>query len=147
MAVALEDRFWSKVEFNGWDGCWLWTAARKDADSSYGVFKIDGRRVYAHRVAYELLVGPVPSDLTLDHVAAWGCGNPACVNPLHLEAVTIGENGLRGSGFAAVNARKTECPHGHPYDEENTYIDGLGYRHCRACGRAGACRRRAEKRA
>ncbi len=30
---------------------------------------------------------------------------------------------------------KTHCPHGHIYDEANTYRDSRGARHCRACGR------------
>jgi hypothetical protein len=64
------------------------------------------------------------------------CRNPPCVNPDHLEAVTPRENYLRGISPWAVNARKTHCPAGHPYDENNTYVNSKGCRVCRACRRA-----------
>lgn len=131
MAVTLEDRFWSKVSFGGWDGCWLWTGA-PDKDG-YGRYTRQRHR--PHRFAYELLVGPVPEGLVLDHVAAWGCGNPACVNPLHLEPVTTRENILRGTGPTAVNAVATECVNGHPFTEENTGLRPNGWRWCRECSR------------
>jgi hypothetical protein len=86
----------------------------------------------AHRFAYQMLVGPIPEGLTLDHL----CRNTGCCNPEHLEAVTHRDNVLRGVSFAAVNAVKTECPRGHPYDSENTYIvPSTGGRLCRLCQR------------
>ena len=61
------------------------------------------------------------------------------MNPDHLEAVTHRENVLRGQSLAAENVAKTHCPHGHAYDEENTYVKmipgGGRWRICRACGR------------
>lgn len=121
---ALEDRFWPKVDASG--DCWLWTASR--FPDGYGSFSVNGRARGAHRVAYELLVGPIPSGLTLDHL----CRNPSCVNPTHLEPVTDRENVRRGHGPTAVNARKTHCIHGHLLDEQNTYIYPAG-RCCRRC--------------
>ena len=126
------DRFWSKVEFGDWLDCWLWTASRVDG---YGRFRLGGRGsspARAHVVAYELLIGPVPDGLELDHL----CRVPACVNPSHLEAVTHAENCRRGRA-GAHNADKTHCPRGHPYDEENTYWFGPDgkWRDCRACVR------------
>ncbi|MBD3004511.1 hypothetical protein [Streptomyces sp. 5-10] len=44
-------------------------------------------------------------------------------------------NYLRGIGFAAENARKTHCPQGHEYTEENTLIQVNGWRQCRTCNR------------
>lgn len=70
-------------------GCWLWT---RKLSKGYGVLKVNGVRVSAHRTAYELLVGPIPSGLVVDHL----CATSACVNPDHLEAVTIQENSRRG---------------------------------------------------
>lgn len=48
--------------------------------------------IYAHRLSYELFVGPIPDGYELDHL----CRNRGCVNPAHLEAVTHRVNVLRG---------------------------------------------------
>jgi len=72
------------------DECWEW-AGRKDVNG-YGVLDVGGRPVVAHKIGYELIHGPVPTGLELDHL----CRNPPCVNPLHLEAVTHKENISRG---------------------------------------------------
>jgi len=84
----------------------------------------------AHRAVYEALVGPIPKGLSLDHL----CRNRACVNPEHLEPVSLVENVMRGVSPHAVNARKTHCAHGHAFTAENTYMV-RGERVCRACGR------------
>lgn len=78
--------------------CWLWTGPPVGRRREYGQFFVSpGVKVYAHRFAYELLAGPVPDGLTLDHV----CRNTLCVRPSHLEPVTLQENIRR-----AVAARK-----------------------------------------
>lgn len=92
----------------------------------YGYGKIGA--VYAHRQAYERAIGPIPDGMVIDHL----CRVHACVNPEHLEAVSNAENILRGVSPSALNARKTHCPRGHPYDAQNTYRTPRG-RHCRAC--------------
>lgn len=109
-------------------GCMVWQGAH--FPKGYGSIRVQGVTRGAHRVAYELAVGPIPEGLTLDHL----CRIRDCINPAHLEPVTNRENTLRGEGFSAVNARKAACPRGHPYDDENTwgYRDG---RYCRACRR------------
>ena len=123
--TQLPDRIASKIEVAN-DGCWLWTGAR--SSNGYGVSWHNLRAISAHRFAYELLVGPIPEGLTLDHL----CRVRHCVNPAHLEPVTMRENLLRGEGWTALNARKTHCPRGHSYDDENTYISG-GKRYCLTC--------------
>lgn len=124
--VSTFPRFWSKVDIGASDECWLW-AAYTDRDG-YGVFSIQHQPKRAHRVSYELIVGKIPDGLTLDHL----CRVTRCVNPYHLEPVTHKENSLRGISPWAINARKTHCPQGHPYNRANTRIYA-GERHCRKC--------------
>ena len=124
---TVEQRFWPKVDKRQ-DGCWVWQAATL---KGYGQFNVGHRICYAHRVAYELVVGPIPDGLELDHL----CRNTLCVNPDHLEPVTMRVNILRSQSEPANNARKTHCPHGHAYDAENTYVNPKGHRSCRECRR------------
>lgn len=131
------ERFWSKVTKT--DTCWLWTAYLR---RGYGKIKISNRTVLAHRFAYEMLVGPIPDGLQLDHL----CRVRNCVNPAHLEPVTSRENTLRGATPAALNAAKTHCKNGHEYTPENTYLikptktQPNGARACRTCRRAAHSR-------
>ena len=120
-----EVRFWRKVIKT--DGCWTWTAATVPA--GYGRVQWQGRVQQAHRVAYELLVGPIPEGLHLDHL----CRVRNCVNPAHLEPVTPGENVLRGTGVSAVHAAAEFCRYGHPLSGENLRTKANGWRACRAC--------------
>ena len=115
-------RFWSKVEFT--EFCWLWQASNNGI--GYGKFHASGGRnasaVYSHRWAYEFCVGPIPQGLTIDHL----CRVTNCVNPDHLEPVTIRENILRGPGA------KTHCLRGHEFTPDNTMVRA-GARWCRKC--------------
>jgi len=128
-ASDVVSRFWSKVKTGNPDDCWLWTA--KIEQNGYGRFWVNGHSVFAHRFAYELTHGPIPRGLTVDHL----CRNRACENPAHMELVPLRTNVLRGVGITAQLARKTHCPHGHPYDLLNTYINRRGARICRECQR------------
>jgi hypothetical protein len=114
-------------------GCWLWTGA---ANNGYGRIYVEGRLLYAHRVVYEATVGPIAEGYTLDHL----CRITLCVNPAHLEPVTIGENVRRG----IKGVLTTACPQGHPYDDINTRVRANGHRVCRTCHRE---RERARQRA
>lgn len=130
-AADLPVRFWAKVDKGESDECWEWTAYR--LWNGYGRFGYrHGDVRYAHRVAYELAVGPIPDGLDIDHL----CRNRACVNPAHLEPVTRSVNLRRGDTIVAERAAKTHCPRGHEYTEANTIRSKQGWRSCRECNNA-----------
>ncbi|GAC70794.1 hypothetical protein GS4_41_00410 [Gordonia soli NBRC 108243] len=118
-------------------GCWQWTGAIQS--KGYGSFQFRGRTRSTHRLAYELLVAPIPAGLQIDHL----CRNRACCNPAHLEPVTAGENHRR-----APHTQVTRCPAGHPYAGDNLIVKhrpGRGVnRNCRTCANTS---RRAKRRA
>lgn len=111
-------------------GCWLWVGSTNK--KGYGSLRRGGRgnsRLFAaHRYVYELLVGKIPDGLQLDHLCKVVC----CVNPRHLEPVTLVEN-VRRSSVGKMNRDKTHCHNGHPLSGENLYLDASGRRICRAC--------------
>ena len=109
--MKVEQRFWNKVgDHSDPSKCWLWLAGTiKSGKLRYGQINIDNKCVLAHRFAYELFVGTIPKGMTIDHVKARGCSSTLCVNPAHLEVVTLKVNTLRGNGWGALNARKTYC--------------------------------------
>jgi hypothetical protein len=122
--VSLPEQFWRHVQKTG--SCWLWTGTT--AAHGYGQMRRGGRTLPAHRVSYELLVGPIPPGLHIDHL----CRVRACVNPAHLEAVTQKENNRRAHAVRKI------CRHGHPLDG----VRPNGYRYCRECKRLHNQKRR-----
>jgi len=133
MGRSAQERLWPMVVFGPrWD-CWQWVGTK--TQNGYGLFAVKAdapvRIVGAHRAVYELLIGPIPENLTIDHL----CRNRACVNPWHMEVVTSRENTLRGNAPAAINARKTHCKRGHPLSGGNLYARKDRRRECRACAR------------
>ncbi len=83
----LELRFWTKVRKG--DDCWLWVGQK--AGNGYGVLLYKGRRLMAHRLAWEILRGPIPDGLWVLHNCPGG-DNPQCVNPNHLFLGTHADN-------------------------------------------------------
>ena len=137
--------------------CWAW---RGYIDGQgYCQFKINGRVMGAHRAAYMLFIGPIPPGFQVDHAChsndrscpgGPGCLHRQCVNPAHLEAVTVQVNTARGRTTAAVNAAKTHCDNGHEFTPENIYrIPGerSTARNCRACNRDAVRRYKANLKA
>jgi hypothetical protein len=120
-------RFWKKV--NKTDSCWNWTGGI--INRGYGLFWDGDKFQLAHRFSYELVHGKIPENMTIDHL----CRNHLCVNPLHLEVVTMQVNQLRGFGQGGLNARKTHCPRGHPLTPENIikFKNNRNTRQCRIC--------------
>lgn len=120
----IEERFWSKVDRSGGPtSCWLWLGFI--GPDGRGQFPRPGQSGKAHRAAYELVNGPIPEGLTIDHL----CYVPRCVNPAHLEPVTFAENRRRAT------IHRTTCRNGHPYDAV-VRTEGKVWRRCSTCAAA-----------
>lgn len=117
------------IEIKSVTGCWEWTGSTRG--EGYAQIRHEGKQEGGHRVTYKILVGPIPPKAHLDHL----CRVHHCVNPNndHIECVTPRINILRGIGPSANNAKKTHCPKGHPYDENNTYDRPTPSRPGRGC--------------
>lgn len=117
--------FWAKVDKS--PGCWNWTAA-KDRDG-YGVWSVrqNGKikQYRVHRVALMGTPNGLDESLTVDHL----CKNKTCLNPEHLEQVSLAENVKRSTSF---NGSKTHCKNGHEFTVENTRITATR-RFCKKC--------------
>lgn len=105
--------------------CWTWTGATNG--KNYGSIGHQGRVWSTHRLVYELLVGPIPPGLHIDHL----CLRKPCCHPAHLEPVTPRVNTRRAL------AAHVRCPQGHPLADPNIIIkhrpNGVKLRNCRVC--------------
>lgn len=136
-SLTTEERFLSHVNKNGplptphpeLGRCWLWTGVTSKTNG-YGHFWVgshtDGSRqgVGAHRVAFELWRGVIPTGMWVHHL----CRNARCVNPAHLQATTPHVH-------KGIAHKPTHCKRGHPFSPENTYLMASGSRACRTCRR------------
>lgn len=105
--IPVADRLFPRVDAEGI--CWLWTGAL--TRNGYGAINLgrNGAGIgRVHRVVWELLVGPIPAGLDLEHI----CRVRSCCNPDHLEPTTRQVNVDRGA-HRAGKSRKTHCKHGH----------------------------------
>jgi hypothetical protein len=135
-----EWRFWQRVEKT--ETCWLWTGAK--AKFGHGSIYVDGKSLRAHTYSFLLHGGVVPEGMQVNHT----CDTPGCVRPDHLYAGTQQQNvddmNRRGRNYYS---NRSECPKGHPYDEENTIITKQGRRRCRKCHNEETRARYREKKA
>ncbi len=127
----IKDSFWGRVGYNDPSGCWVWKG--HVTPYGYGRVTFNGIRKQAHCWSWYLHNLPeVRKGLTLDHL----CRNRACVNPDHLEIVSMRVNMLRGVSQLANQARQTHCLRGHEFTPENTKPRPNKYgvaRECREC--------------
>ena len=132
MVKNYAERMWREIEPRT-SGCWEWVGYVNY--KGYGCLSLRGREYKVHRLMYETYVGPIPEGMVTDHL----CRNRRCVNPDHLEPVTIGENVRRG------DLVKTHCLKGHPLTEDNVYRSAKG-RECKTCSKARAATARTRNR-
>jgi hypothetical protein len=130
-----QQKFWNCVADIG--NCWIWTG--ETDRHGYGRLRHKNRKWGAHRLAWTLANGPIPAELTVDHL----CFNVLCCNPSHLRLLTHADNAANQR-----SARATHCTNGHEYTPDNTYLRparGGGQRDCRACIRDRVRRYRSRK--
>ena len=132
----LRQRLLSRLIIDPETGCLLWTGTLNNG--GYGEIKANGRTSKVHRVMWQMLEGPIPDGMELDHL----CRVRSCASIAHLEVVTRQVNTLRGESPAAAHARQTHCDSGHEFDLVNTYWAPNGQRFCRTCTRAAGKRYR-----
>ena len=134
-----QERFFALVSKTD-GGCWLWQG--KLTKYGYARIYVDGHMIFAHRVSYVISNGNIADGKCLDHL----CRNRSCVNPNHLQAVSIGENVLRGQGLSVQNLLKKYCPRGHELAGTNL-IRSKSCRTCRICRNKLAIDRKRERQA
>lgn len=100
-----------EVEDHGYaTPCWIWQRSR--VSTGYGMLRRDGKGILAHRAYYEAARGPIPPGHQVHHL----CGNQPCVNPNHLEALSVSSHASKNRN-GAKKRRKDKCP----------CCDGLGW--------------------
>lgn len=108
-------------------GCFLWNGG---LCHGYGTACINKKQQLAHRWSWELHRGPIPEGMDVLHK----CDTPLCVNPDHLKLGTQKDNAQDMSRKGrSWQQKKTHCPKGHEYSQQNTWLDSNKHRHCRAC--------------
>lgn len=151
------DRLMAMVKVDPLTECWQWQGGLESG--GYGSFKphTDRPTQRAHRAAYELLVGPIPDGLHLDHLCHTNddtclggttCLHRRCVNPAHLEPVDPAENARRGKSPTHMARRAGSCQRNHDPSELVVRRRGNGqtFMACRACCRLTAALLRAARR-
>jgi len=119
MSKNIIQRFMKHVRIDPITECWEWIGS-KDRDG-YGIFFLNSKPVFAHRFSYIHFYGSFPDGLVTDHV----CRNRCCVNPLHLDAVTVEENNRRALPFygnGKLGTPRTKCKHGHDLSGDNVLV-------------------------
>ena len=104
-------------------GCWLWLGGLC-GNQRYGRIRMRDGLKQAHRVSYEHHRGSILDGYEVDHL----CRVTWCINPDHLEALTVEEHQSR-----LDHPLITICSRGHPFTGDNVYVSQSGKRACRLC--------------
>lgn len=138
------NRIFDQIDVRGADECWPWTlSVGSHGYGQVGWYDAElGHCVMttAHRVAWIAANGAIPDGFDIDHechnldatcTSRATCAHLVCCNPAHLVARPKRDNARRN-----IASRRTHCPQGHPYDDDNTILrqtpTGV-HRKCRAC--------------
>lgn len=127
-----DERFWRYAMPEPNSGCWLWIGSINRDGYAHFIVKENEAGVKFQRGArwsYSRFVGPIPEGKVIDHKCRVRC----CVNPSHLECVSVWENTFRGEGPSAKNKRKVFCIRGHELGGNNIYVNENGGRTCKIC--------------
>ncbi len=126
------------------NGCWEWTAAKRDGYGAVKIRSLSSSTQQSHRICYQLVNGSIASSIPLHHKVEDGCIGPSCCNPSHLLETTTGEHtrDLTPDSISYAAAHRDHCQAGHPYTIENTRIVKDGTRQCRLCDKTRAQGRR-----
>lgn len=134
----VKERFWQFVLPEPNSGCWFWMGT---APKGYGRFEIGSRNtgtrrvLLAHRVSYEMHIGPITPGCILDHTV---CRLPLCVNPRHVTPMTVSAHMAQPDSTASLKRQQTHCVNGHPFSGANLILRPNGERRCRECVNARA---------
>ena len=109
-------------------GCWLYQGSLDSG--GYSCLRIGQRNDRGHRITWQAANGEIPEGKHIDHL----CRIRSCVNPEHLEPVTVRENTFMRALWVGDLPKQTHCPNGHEMTPENIYHrPDNGSRQCRAC--------------
>ncbi len=134
--MTLQERLESRTKKDP-SGCWLWQGGR--TGKGYGAIGVEGKTKGVHRVAWELVNGPIPDGMLICH----HCDIRNCINPEHLFLGTHTDNmqdALKKGRLVATAPWRgvTHCKNGHLFNEKNTYSytwKGSENRTCKLCNR------------
>jgi len=137
--TSLPTQIIQRIKIDPVTKCWNWTGTLRP--DGYGLIYLAElkKQLRVHRVVYELLVKKIESGLVIDHL----CRNRKCVNPNHLEQVSIKTNTLRGISPVVQKKNQTHCKYGHELLGENLYIHPKrNTRNCKKCSNSKSQMRR-----
>lgn len=112
--VSVMERVMKNVDKDLNTGCWNWTGRISGRKHGYPQISVGGRQTMVHRITFEELTRPLVPGETIDHL----CRNPHCVNPEHLEPISLRENVKRMHAYRSLQKE---------IDRLQAFIYSIGY--------------------